>query len=533
LKVHLKFLRGRIAGIAFILLFLSPSLSWAEIELVGKEGKLLKTKEEDFSLTSEISERTDIVMMNNILDLDNKKDDKFTYIGIDYSVSLDAKYQDWLEAALTLERSGPTDYDAPILGRSYIPTIYGPVDRYKNSDLLPELESFFVDIRLPFTTDYPVRVKAGLFPIEIGNGLAVSGYYENYGAALYHPSEKFSWDFYYFRPDLNNDHVLGPNLDQEESLGRGYQHTVANLFAADAIYYWKKADEKRWWIPGGSVQPYLSFLSDQTGAGKRSDLFETQTKQDLLGTLGADLNLEFGRLSVGFEAAKNFGKAQSKGGGKDIGHTGYTFYSDASYDLHEWWIKPRTKVLFASGNNLESSDENETLQGSRNRAFSVYSPLNTNLSDSVYPPQSLGPMLATGKVYGLNFGVPRPGTFGDPSLIENLIAPNIGFDFNPFALETITLSFDWWYMATPQRGIGTVGGHSKELSRDIGNEFDWNVSIDLTDHINLGMTFGYILPGRYYQERREDEGTDFSPLIRGDGDADNAFYGDFRFTFTF
>ena len=61
------------------LLLLLPSLCLAEIELIGKEGKLLKTKQEDFSLTSEIYERTSFVITDNLLDLDSKSEDDFKF----------------------------------------------------------------------------------------------------------------------------------------------------------------------------------------------------------------------------------------------------------------------------------------------------------------------------------------------------------------------------------------------------------------------------------------------------------------------
>jgi len=82
---------------AVLFFFVAPALSWAEIDLIGKEGKLLRTKGEDLSLTSEISETTSAVIANNVLDLNNKEDDDFKYIGIDYSITFDAKYKDWLE----------------------------------------------------------------------------------------------------------------------------------------------------------------------------------------------------------------------------------------------------------------------------------------------------------------------------------------------------------------------------------------------------------------------------------------------------
>lgn len=541
-KTPLK-LKNFILGTIFLFLF-SPLLQ-ASVELVGPEGKLKRPANNDFNVTTDGYFATDFVVSKNTLDLNSKaKKDSFSYIGLGYRLNLDLKYKDDVEAFFGFERNGPAEYDVPALGRRSVPTIYGDVDRYRNREYLPELKEWFLDVKSPWTEAYPIRAKVGLYPIQVGNGFAVTGYYQNYGVQIYHPGETLAWHFNYFKPNWNNYAILGQTIPQEKLLGRGYFHTQADLFSLDAVLQWKKPKQASWIVPGGSIQPYVSLLSDRTGDLKRNNLFETQTHQDLLGTLGADLNLEFGRLALGFEAARNFGKAIAtagdfavdpvtgniRAGDKDIVHKGYLLYADAQYDLKKYWLTPHSKVIVASGNKSADSSDG-LLHGSTNRAFSVYSPLNTNLSYSVYPPQKISPLLFMGNAWGNNYGVLRPGTFNDPVQFENIITPSVGVDITPY--RTITFSFNWWYFSSFEQGVGAWNGESKKLSRDLGNELDFGAVWEATKYLDINLGMGYFIPGDYYRVERDDAGTAFSPLLSADGHANNAIYFESRITVKF
>ncbi len=532
-------------AVATVVFFFFLSTATASVELIGPEGKLKRPENKDFTVTTDGYWATDFVASKNTVDLDSKqKKDKYGYIGMAYRLNVDATYKDDVEVFLGFERNGPYGYDVPVLGRKSLPSIYGDLEHYRNREFLPELKEWFLDVKSPWTEAYPVRAKVGLFPLEIGNGFAVTGLYQNYGVQLYHPGEILAWHFNYIKPNWSNYAILGPTLPQEKFLGRGYFHTQADLFSLDAVYHWKKPEGASWIIPGGSLQPYVSFLSDRTGDLKRKNLFETQTHQDLLGTLGADLNLEFGRLSLGFEAARNFGRAKategdapfdpatgaSIAGDKDVIHKGYLLYADAAFDLKEYWLTPRTKVIVTSGNkNNDSSDG--LLHGSTNRAFSVFSPMNTHLSYSVYPPQKLAPLLFMGNALGNNYGVLRPGTFNDPVLFENIITPNVGVNITPH--PKVILTIDWWYFSSFEQGVGSWDGVSKKLSRDLGNEFDFGATIDATKWLTLNFGLGYFIPGDYYRAERNDDGTVFSPRANTDGVANKAIYFENRITVKF
>lgn len=523
-------------GILSVVILWTGGPLFAEVQLYGPDGKILKSKSDAFSISASAYERSDVIMMNNLIDLDSKgKKDSMSYLGMEYYLETSAKYRESAEVYARFQRTGPSYEDAIVLGRRSVSSIYGETDRIHGKQYLPEVKELFLDLKVPGSA-YELRSKVGLFSHILGGGYAGAGYFENYGAALYHPGEKFAWTFYWNRPDWNNRMILGPILEQDKKLGRGYQATVADYFSLDGIYQWNQEQEESWRRVSGSLQPYVSMLSDRTG-GKRASLFAVQTEQDLLGTLGFDLKLKWNRIAFDFETARNFGGANAKGGAidsdglldsRDISHKGYMLASEVKVDLREVWLTPRASFMLASGNELDGSDVNGVLQGSANRAFSNYSPLNTNLWDTIYQPRENGPLAAMGTGWGSYSGILRPGTFGDPYILENLAVPNLGFDFNPF--KKLTMSVDWWYLASRERGVGTWQGETFQLPRELGHEWDLSATYEISDHWELGMAFGYFIPGQYYRVQRDDGGSSFSPLVRGDDDADNAFYGEITLT---
>ncbi|MDD5585292.1 MAG: hypothetical protein PHV55_09615, partial [Candidatus Omnitrophica bacterium] len=244
--------------------------------------------------------RTDMIMLKNNIDLDSKnKDDSSTYAGLDYGVAFDLKLKDnGPEFYLKFERNGPFDYDAPIFIHNTLMTSSGPVERYRGEELFPHVEEFYYDVPLPF---FSLRFKNGLYTYEVGNGLALTGYTENYGLTLYNKSENIQWRFYYCYPDIANGIRLGPFVEQEKEQGIMYDHSKANFFAGDITFTAERY----------TIQPYVGVLIDRTG-DRRNNYFLAPTHKDLLGTLGVDSNLTLEKLSLGLELARNFGKAESE-----------------------------------------------------------------------------------------------------------------------------------------------------------------------------------------------------------------------------
>jgi len=156
-----------------------------------------------------------------------------------------------------------------------------------------------------------------------------------------------------------------------------------------------------------------------------------------------------------------------------------------------------------------------------NNSFSVYSPTNANLSDTIYP-AAYGPYLATGGGYALNYGVARPSVFGDTYQLNDLILPNMGVDLQ--VTEKWSVSFDYWYLRSFEHAIGILNDRAITLSSDLGHELDFYSSYDLTKHISFNLLMGVFFPGKYYREKRDDGdvlGLASSP--RYDGDADPAY----------
>lgn len=482
----------------------------AEVNLLDNGG---------FVLTMAPYLRTDGIVLKNTVGLDSgNKDDASAYLGIDYGLAFDLKAKgNGHEAYLLLERNGPFDYDAPLFIHNTLVTSIASVERYRGSELLPHVEGFWYDLPLQ---EESLRLKGGLFIYEVGHDIVSPSDYENYAASIYSERENFRWEFYYCRPDLVNKSFLGPSIWQERGQGIHYTPNKADFFAANAVF---SSGRSSW-------QPFAQVLYDRSG--KRSNVFSAPTHDDILGTLGLVWRTAFKRLSLGIEAARNFGRARSSDPAfKDVEHCGYLFYGHASYALLEKFVS-HFRFALASGNKvpLEAAADT-TFTSGKNRSFSVYSPLNTNLADSIYPEPEFMPLVAMGGGNGLNYGIRRPGTFSDPYLFENLVLFCLGFDYQ--LSERFSMTFDWWYLRSKERGVGTFAGSNKALSPDLGNELDMSLNYELNNNISFCLSTGYFFPGRFYREDRDDPGSLFTPFLRGDGEADAAYQVEISMTLSY
>jgi hypothetical protein len=491
----------------FLILFLGLTSLGYSYELLNSEQLVL-------GLDTYL--RTDLVSFKNVVDLDSHNSlDQTTYLGIDYSLAINGELKNsGSKFYLKLERNGPYDYDAPLFIHHTLNTSGGSIQKYNNAELLPQVEELWWDNQLGNN----FGLKAGMYIYEVGNGFSLNGGYENYGATLYYQTQNIFWRLYYCRPDLVYKNILGPHIPQEEVQGQTYESNAANFFATDVKI---TTGKQTFW-------PYVGMLADYTSSGKRDNLFTAPVKRDLLGTFGVAWEYAANDFTLKLEAARNFGYAQSQDSEyEDIQHTGYMFYSGFNYVLGKF--VPELQFLLCSGNRatLEMAENEETTySGSKNRAFSYSSPTNRNLSDSVSSSNvDMLPIVAMGGGYGLNYGVPRPGTFysGD---FEDLIMPSIGFDYN--FTDKLCVSLYGYYLSAFDRPVGVLNGEGKYLSRDLGMEADLFIDYKATEHINLGFLGGYFIPGRYYKEKRTDaEGSLFSPYVRGDGQANNAYQFEF------
>lgn len=486
---------------------------------------LLET--ESFILAMDTYLMTDVISFKNVVDLDSaNSDDTTTYLGLDYSFGFNLAFKETGQRFyLKLERNGPFDYDAPLFVHNTL-MVSGPsrIEAYRNDELLPQAEEFWFDLPI---ANLPLRFRAGLLPYEVGKGFAQgNGTFENYGLNLYYLGKNFSWRFYYFRPDLVYKTRLGPKIRQEKDEGISYQHNAANYFAFDAAF---TSDTNK-------LQPFLGVLLDRTSSGKRVNLFTAPVRKEILVTLGFDYDTKIKDLCLGFEIARNFGKAESESANfKDIQHKGYLIYTTASYNIGK--LSPHSQFLFSSGNKVttEMVDNGDTeFSSGANKAFSIYSPLNTNLDDSLSSVLDSAPLVFFGWGYGLNYGAGknRPSTLSDNSIADNLIMPSLGFDYK--FTDKLNLTVDWWYIKAKERGVGKFEEVVKELPRDLGQEIDVSFSYDINKHANVSLYGGYFFPGRYFKEKRDDtEGSLFTPFVRGDGFIDPAYQIELVAEFTF
>jgi len=386
----------------------------------------------------------------------------------------------------------------------------GVIEGYRNDELLPQLEELWLDT--PLINNF--RLKLGLYTYEVGNGFSLNGAYENFGFTLSKEWENCVWRIYYCRPDIVYKNHLGPRIRQDEEQGVEYEHNASNFFATDVKFDMGKS----------SLEPYVGVLADYTSPGKRSNFFTTSIKRDILGTAGFAWRFKQDKLSLNTEIARNFGKADSNDPEyKDVSHSGYMVYTDIDYAIGEF--TPTLAFLFCSGNKLTldmAENQDTTLTSGKNRAFSVSSPLNDYLGDSISSSHAdIRPIVAMGGGYGLNYGLLRPGTFY-ASDFDNIIIASLGFDFN--LTENLSIGFYGYSLRAFEKGVGTLNSQAKYLSRDLGREVDLFIDYQLNENALISLLGGYFFPGDYYKEERDDtDGSLFSPFLRGDGDVDSAY----------
>ena len=521
---------GKIAiFIVCLILFSSfPSQLMAKTFLDAAQQQAMEEAEEfladstNWAFHSGAHLRTSFNTLSNTVDLDkrNHSDENF-YVGYAYDFTLDLRHISGSEVYAFIEQRGRADYDAPLSGERTIDTLFGRYHWYHREDMLPRLREFWTELPLADTDD--LNVQFGLFPYGrgIGHGIALGGKYENYGVTFSGTNESLDWNLHYEKEDLNNRVHIGKVVDFDKV--NAYNDTSAYFYAGDATF---KLGQQ-------SVQLYLGWLQDWTPEGARSSRFNTVVKKEDLITLGSYFDFNLGKLNLGFEGAKNFGEARTIDDSQynDIKHKGYLLIGEANYDLGSF--KPKGKVFVASGNKMEETNYNaSTFSSDENRAFSVFSPLNTNLTDTHYQKQ-FGPYVAMAGGYAVNFGISRPGTFGDPFMFENIVASTVGFDYTP--VDKVYMGMDYWYLRAKEHGYGLdEGGNITSFSKELGHELDIFASYQWTKNMKISLLAGYFFPGKYYTETRTDNATNiFAPTPRRDGEADGVYQIELGLDITF
>ena len=128
-----------------IWLFLILALGFTSL---AYSDELLNTEQLALGLDTYL--RTDLVSFKNVMDLDSRNQNgQATYLGIDYSFALSAEFKNsGNKFYLKLERNGPYDYDAPLFIHNRLINSGGKVEKYRNAELLPQVEEFWLENKL-------------------------------------------------------------------------------------------------------------------------------------------------------------------------------------------------------------------------------------------------------------------------------------------------------------------------------------------------------------------------------------------------
>jgi len=490
----------------------------------------------DFKLSSHFHSRISFNNSNNLVDIDNDQDDSISYIGYQYDFSLSLKHLSSAEFFLHFKRNNISEYDSPLWLDDDLTTLFGTRHEYSQAEMLPRVYRAYFD--LPVTDILDTRVRIGAHTYGVGNEYALGGKYPDFGVTLSSGPKNFRGRLHYHRVDSYNKQNWGPEISRSEEGAFNGRNTEANFYAADFMVKSGKH----------SIQPYVGFLHDFTHANDRLNYFDDsgtinngrKIDDDLLGTVGADLNLNFERFNFGVEFARNFGKARSDEKSssanspnmlRDVTHKGWLLVADTGYNLGI--VRPRGKFIWASGPKEKRQDAlNGWTNYTDNRSFSVYTPTNTDTFDAHYQKSGIGPYLATASTYLLNFGIDRPGIFNDPFVIANVRFFNVGTEF--FPTDKLYASIDYWKMHADNAGynVNTTGFNPvvEKMPSELGHEIDFFTSYNMTKHLSVNLQAAYFMPGEYYRYKnrgdlraRGDAGQ--SPILPKDksGDPSDAF----------
>ncbi len=477
----------------------------------------------DWDLSIEPELRVAYNETTNTGDLNDSTGDNLNYASYIYNIPVRVTHKGETTFFINLISEGSSHYAAPL--KDLDPFVEG-VSIHKNGDFGSALYPGVSELWFKVHPASGLNLQFGQSPYKVGNGYALGGQYNNYGVTvLYEGSPNVTARLRFSKLDFENRlYGIGHNTMERWSLGRS-DDSEASLFAADVTFRSGRH----------SFQPYLGFLKDSTAASHRmqhgyyTNLLQAfEARRDKIITLGLSTKLDFQRVSVELEGARNFGQTISNTSGwEDIDHEGYIIH--AAVKGHLGMFTPRARVVVASGNEVDVSDPAAylagTLKRTENKAFTVFSPVNTNLVDS-YAHIASVPVIAMAGGYPMNYGIRRPGTFNDPHVWENIAAYNLGVNIVPFNKAFVMI--DLWHLRALEAAIGqsSVGGSYEYLSKDIGNEIDIYATYEFTKIITAGIHGGYFWPGGYYKETRVDSlflwNNNLSQTVRTDGSADDA-----------
>ena len=462
--------------------------------------------------------------ISNTGDLKTSEGDGLDYASYIYRIPISLQYRSNMSFFVNLIAEGPSHYAAPL---NDLETFVEGSKVKKNGGSAsigyPQISELWLKLYLT----YNHSLQIGQAPYVVGQGYALGGQYNNYGITYaFQKADKFRWRLRYSILDVENRISILRSKTNEKYLGR----------AADSSAYLLATDID---VKSGdlTLQPYFGWLHDQTSLEDRnsSTFFgnaaqQFKAKEDNIYTFGGSAAYDSPYADISFEFAKNAGKTTgqpNQNWGSDIHHSGYLIHSEIKG--HLGIFTPRAKYILASGNESKIEDLPGALAGTlkrnENAAFTVFSPLNTNLVDS-YAHLAPVPVVAMAGGYGMNYGIRRPGTYNDPHVWENLNAYNLGINIIPH--EKVFMMVDYWYLKAVNPAIGrNTAGTLVALPRDLVSEIDYYATYTPCKMFTVGVHGGYFMPGAYYKASRIDAPATWngaaSQTVRVDGTADAAY----------
>jgi hypothetical protein len=409
------------------------------------------------------------------------EDPTAAYAGMQWQLGADWRPMVGLRLEATLARRGGSYYDQPLSGN--VTTIFGRRPRARGSEWLPRVET----LTGVWTSPRGWRVQLGLFRPLAAEAITASNKYPNYGCSLAHRLLGIELELLYFRLDLNNRWRLG-----ERSPGE--QLFEGEKTRADFFQLLLARTRPRW-----RVELFGSLLADNTPASSRQSLFERPYDRDRLGIIGAFLRHDTLFSALRLELARNLGRAEGPEG--NLRHRGWFVYCSGRWI--NGYLDPGIELWRATGNRvgkLAYFTGQPDLDD--NRAFSIYSPADFGLFDSRYP-RLIGPFVLLGSGFAFNYGLPRPGTFGDPHLPDDLRL--LGLSLETARWSVFLLKLSWWRAEADQVPVGQRGDRVIDLPRALGTELDLYAEYRLSLRFSLRLLAGIFRPGAYYLAERTDD----------------------------
>ncbi len=395
------------------------------------------------------------------------------------------QYRDLLSADTILAVEGPSRYGL-LIGDSRN-TLFGRYKSVSTSDLRPYVDSA------------SIRFQSPQKHIMMESGIIRHGSDDKYA----NPGINMRGVFGRFRVGLHYSDV---------GTRGGILHPAAELtappdgieahFLHGFIQFSDRFLGPRSFLRSFDVSLSVGFLRDRTPPDHRwNALRDTwgSIARDDLGTASLRITAEipFTTLTGGY--SENFGRAISETGERaDRAYTGTCF--DAGVRVRYGMVELYAGYMNSSGDPFDKQDLVNERPPSDFEGYVDYPPTDLGLYDSHYIRHDL-PLVFTGGTYTAFFGLPRPGYQRDAYSIENLEMSRL--ESRLFPLPDWAITMRYWHVRADQCPWMYQDGRWVQPSKDLGDEFDFEIQYTLFDRIEIWLFYGLAVTGQYYADSRD------------------------------